>query len=296
MVDSVKVKFTGRLLVPVPPRRQLVLQNELPKLLWGHNGHLLSNQADLDRSIAIFHETVASVVEFTTWQWVLVDLCWQFRARASDVIRAHQWLPFAGIRSLPSLICGGKEISWRGAGSRRALKMYDKNPRSRDEADGVLRVELRLGGAKLREKIDVDAGLDFDALYQIFRAEVVKLAPVTLPEPRKHTFAELAAGLPLEIRSQFLLDYRQGKTTRTARGFERNVSSACLRRIGWDCNDKLPVNHLPELVNTESNRRRCPRSMRTAMPRTPLNLTRPLTSLTKNNTNRHKDHEDRHNN
>ena len=95
---------------------------------------------------------------------------------------------------------------------------------------------------------------------------VVKLAPVTLPEPRRHTFAELAAGLPLEIRSQFLLAYRQGKTSRAARGFERNVSSACLRRIGWDWNDKLPVNRLPELVNTESNRRRCSRSMRASLP------------------------------
>ncbi len=295
MVDTVKVKFIGRLLVTVPHRRPFALPNgvrfwhdgegnckaevELPKLLWGHNGHLLSNQAELDRSIAKFRETVASVVEFTTWQWVLVDLCWQFRARATDVIRAHQWLPFAGIRSLPSLICGGKEISWRGAGSRRALKMYDKNPKSRDEADGVLRVELRLGGAKLREKIDVDAKLDFAALYDIFRAEVVKLASVTLPEPRKHSFAELAAGLPLEVRSQFLLDYRQGKTTRAARGFERKVGSADLRRIGWNWNDKLPVGHPPEVVNTEPNRRRFPRPMSTAISRMPWLGKKPVAEL-----------------
>src|SRR5664280_2765879 len=126
MVDTVKVAFTGRVQDHIPVRKQLVLPGgvrfwhdgegnckaevELPKLLWGHNGHLLSNQAELDRSIAIFQETVASVVEFTTWQWVLVDLCWQFRARAADVIRAHQWLTFSGVRNLPSLICGGKQI------------------------------------------------------------------------------------------------------------------------------------------------------------------------------------------
>ena len=91
--------------------------------------------------------------------------------------------------------------------------MYDKNPRSRDEADGVLRVELRLGGAKLREKIDADAELN-PVRYTAYSGEVVKLGPVTLPEPRKHTFAELGAGLPPEIRSQFLLPYRQGKTRR----------------------------------------------------------------------------------
>src|ERR1035437_351267 len=271
MIDTVKVKFTGRLLAQLPPRRQVKFPNgvrfwhggegnckadvELPKLLWGHNGRLLADQADLDRSIALFRESLASVVEFESWQWVLVDLCWQFRARAADVIRAHQWSTFAGIRNLPSLICGGKEISWRGAKSRRALKMYDKNLRARGEADGVLRVELRLAGPKLREKIDVSVGLNFGELYQIFRTEVVKLAPVTLPEPRKHSFADLAAGLPLEIRSQFLLGYRQGKTSRAVRGFERKIGSACLRRIGWNWSEKLPVGHPPELINVESKRR-----------------------------------------
>ena len=274
MVDTIKVKFPGRLLFPLAARRQVKLPSgvrfwhdgednckadvELPKLLWGHNGHLLADQADLDQSIAIFRESLAQVVKFTSWQWVLVDLCWQFRARATDVIRAHQWTSLAGIRNLPSLICGGKEISWRGAKSRRALKMYDKNPR--DEAGGVLRVELRLAGPKLREKINVDARLNFGELYQIFREEVVKLAPVTLPEPRKHSFAVLAAGLPTEIRSEFLLGYRQGKTSRAVRGFERKVGSACLSRIGWNWSEKLPVNHPPELINTES-KRRSPRSI-----------------------------------
>lgn len=217
MVDTVKVKFPGRLLFPLAARRQVKLPNgvrfwhdgegnckadvELPKLIWGHNGHLLADQAELDQSVALFHASLAEVVKFTSWQWVLVDLCWQFRARAADVIRAHQWTSLAGIRNLPSLIFGGKEISWRGAKSRRALKMYDKNLQARGEAGGVLRVELRLAGPKLREKINVDAGLKFGELYQIFRTEVVKLAPVTLPEPRKHSFADLAAGLPMEIRS-----------------------------------------------------------------------------------------------
>jgi hypothetical protein len=72
MVDTVKVKFTGRVLDHLPVRKQVVLSGvvrfwhdgegnckaevELPKLLWGHNSYLLSNQAELDRSIAIFRE------------------------------------------------------------------------------------------------------------------------------------------------------------------------------------------------------------------------------------------------
>jgi len=288
MVDTVKVKFPGRLLFPLAARRQVKLPNgvrfwhdgegnckadvELPKLIWGHNGHLLADQAELDQSVALFHASLAEVVKFTSWQWVLVDLCWQFRARAADVIRAHQWTSLAGIRNLPSLIFGGKEISWRGAKSRRALKMYDKNLQARGEAGGVLRVELRLAGPKLREKINVDAGLKFGELYQIFRTEVVKLAPVTLPEPRKHSFADLAAGLPMEIRSDFLLGYRQGKTSRAVRGFERKVGSACLRRIGWNWDEKLPADHPPELINTES-KHRSPRSIPMTFVRLAHNFT-----------------------
>jgi hypothetical protein len=64
MVDTVKVWFIGTGRVPVPPRQKVTLRDgvrlyhdgmgtwkaeaELPKLLFGHNGRLISSQSELD--------------------------------------------------------------------------------------------------------------------------------------------------------------------------------------------------------------------------------------------------------
>ena len=203
MLDTLKVRFTGTPHAALPARRRVQLADgvrfwhdglgdcraeaELPKLVWGHNGHLISNQVELDASVERFRSILSQQVEITSWRLALVDLVWQFQTRPAEVILAYQWQRFPGVRSLPSLLCGGKEISWRG--SRLTLKFYDK-------ADGVLRVELRLAGAQLRKRIADDAPLNFAELYQVFRAEVLKLSPVQLPEARKHSTAEIIATLP----------------------------------------------------------------------------------------------------
>src|SRR5208283_553170 len=150
---------------------------ELPKLVWGHNGRLLANQAELDASVERFRSILSQQVEFTSWQWVLIDLVWQFQTRTAEVILAYQWLQFPGVRCWPTLHKGDKEISWSGA--RLGLKFYRK-------AESVLRVELRLAGGQLRKRIDDDAPLNFAELYRVFRAEVLKLSPIQLPEARKH--------------------------------------------------------------------------------------------------------------
>jgi hypothetical protein len=268
MVDTVKVSFTGTPHAAVPARRRVTLANgvrlyhdglgtckaeaELPKLIWGHNGRLLGNQAELDESIARFRRVLSRQVEFKSWQWVLVDLCWQFQTRAAAVILAHEWLRFPGVRSLPSVHCGGKEISWRGG--RRSLKMYDK-ARQFGLTTGVLRVELRLAGGQLRQQIDENAPLNFTRLWGLFRRELLALPPVELPEARRHSFADVVAALPPAARSVALLTYQQGRTVRAVSQFKRDVSNACLMRIPWNWRDQLPVEVPPLPVNVEPCRR-----------------------------------------
>jgi hypothetical protein len=263
MVDTVKVWFTGTPHANVPAHRRVTLADgvrlkhdgfgtckaevELPKLLWGHNGRLVANQAELDHSVARFRAVLSQQVEFASWQLVLIDLVWQFQTRPADVILAHQWQRFPGVRSLPSLLCGGREISWRG--TRRGLKLYDK-------ADGVLRVELRLAGGQLRKRIDDDAPLDFAELYRVFRAEVLKLSPIQLPEARKHSMAEIIAILPLELQNEAILVYQQGRTARAVSGFKRDVSVARIKRVCWNLCDLLPAENPPPPVNCEPRNQR----------------------------------------
>ena len=223
---------------------------ELPKLLWGHNGRLPVNQGELDQSIRKLRSILSQKVKFESWQWVVIDLCWHFRARATDVILAHQGLRFIGVRSLPTLFNGGKAISWRGANSRRTLKFYDK-ARHLGTGENVLRVELRLAGAQLHQRIDENAPLNFAHLWSVYRGELVNLSPVELPEARRHDFAEIIAALKPEAQSEALLTYQQGRTPRAVNGFKRNVSVAHLRRIKWNWHEQLPVDGPSAAVNVE---------------------------------------------
>jgi hypothetical protein len=263
VVDTVKVWFQGEVSGHMPASRRVTLADgvrffhdgfhgckaeaELPKLLWGHNGHLLTNQAELDDSVARFRLILSQYVKFQCWHWVLIDLVWQFDTRAEDVILAHQWLRFPGVRSLPSLLCGGKEISWRGG--RRGLKFYRK-------AENVLRVEMRLAGKKLRERISDDAPLNFAELYGAFRAEVQQLPQVQLPDARKHSMAEIVATLPMDTQNTAILAYQIGRTARAVSGFKRDVSLARVNRTGWNLRDLLPAQSPPPPVNVEPKRRR----------------------------------------
>jgi hypothetical protein len=263
MVDTIKVWFTGTPHANVPAYRKLTLADgvrfyhdgfgnckaeaELPKLLWKHNGRLLTNQAELDAGVARFRAVLSQQVEFASWRLVLIDLVWQFQARTADIILAHQWQRFPGVRKLPSLLYGGNEISWRG--SRLALKFYDK-------AEGVLRVELRLAGAQLRKRIDADAPLNFVELYGVFRAEALKLSPIQLPEARKHSTAEIIAALPLEFQNVAILAYQPGRTARAVSGFKRDVSIARVQRVGWNLRELLPAENPPPPVNCEPRNRR----------------------------------------
>ena len=262
MVDTLKVGFMGKLKADLPSHRRLTLRDgvrfwhdgfgnckaeaELPKLLWGHNGRLVSSQAELDESVARLRSILSQHVDFSSWQLVVVDLVWQFKARTEDIILAHQWVRFPGVRSFPSLFCGGKAISWRGA--RLALKFYRKD-------DGVLRVELRLAGGQLRKWIDDDASLNFAELYRVFRAEILKLSPIQLPEARKHSLAEIIAKLPPELQNSAILTYQQGRTARSASGFKRNVSIARVKRSGWKLHELLPAENPPPPVNCEPRNR-----------------------------------------
>jgi hypothetical protein len=263
MVDTVKVRFTGTPNETLPMRRRVELaggvrfwhdglgsckaEAELPKLLWGHNGHLVSNQAELDASVARLREILLEVVKFESWQLVVVDLVWQFETCTTDVILAHQWLRFPGVRNLPTLHCGDKEISWRG--TRLGLKFYRK-------AEGVLRVELRLAGGQLRQRIDDDAPLTFTELYQVFRDEVLKMESVQLPEARKHSTAEIIAALPTEFQNTAVLTYQQGRTARAVSGFKSDVSAARLKKVGWNLRELLPAQSPPPPVNCEPRKRR----------------------------------------
>jgi hypothetical protein len=119
-----------------------------------------------------------------------------------------------------------------------------------------LRVELRLAGGQLRQRIDDDAPLTFTELYQVFRDEVLKMESVQLPEARKHSTAEIIAALPTEFQNTAVLTYQQGRTARAVSGFKSDVSAARLKKVGWNLRELLPAQSPPPPVNCEPRKRR----------------------------------------
>jgi hypothetical protein len=270
MVDTVKIEFNGVAKIDIPPRKRLTLTNgarlwydgiatfraeaELPKLLWGHNGRLITNQEDLDASLELLRSSLQKYVEFSSWQFVRIDLCWQFNTDAKAVILAHQWTCLPGIRKRPTVFDGGKQISWRGGRSRVVLKMYQKSSSPIGESKTVLRVELTLAGAGLRCRINPSVPLRFDTLWKAFRGELIKLPAPRVPERRKHSFAEIIAALAPECQKMGLLIYQAGRTAQSVSNFEKQVGTACLQRIVWDWGTKLPSDHPPIAVHVDSKR------------------------------------------
>ena len=258
MIDTIKVRFTGKVDTQIPPHRRISLENgirfnhdglgnckaevELPKLLYGHNGRLIENRAELDDGGGRFRSILSRYVKFESWEFVLIDLVWQFQTRPADVILAYQWFRFPGVRSWPTMHKGDRQISWSGA--RLGLKLYRK-------AEGVLRVELRLAGKELRKRIDADAPLNFAELYRVFRAEVVKLSPIQLPETRKHSMAEIIVTIPTEFQNDVILTYQQGRTDRAVRGLKEDMSAARISKCGWNLRDLLPSEKPPPPVHCE---------------------------------------------
>lgn len=270
MVDTVKIEFNGIAKIDITPRKRRTLTNgarlwydgiatfraeaELPKLLWGHNGRLITSQGELDASLELLRSSLQKYVEFSSWQFVRVDLCWQFNTDAKAVILAHQWTCLPGIRKRPTVFDGGKQISWRGGRSRVVLKMYQKSSSSTGESKTVLRVELTLAGAGLRCRINPIVPLRFDALWKAFRDELIKLPAPRVPERRKHSFAEIIAALAPECRKMALLVYRAGRTAQSVSNFEKHVGMACLQQIVWNWETELPADHPPTAVHVDSKR------------------------------------------
>jgi len=256
MVDTARVWFTGSPRAALPANhwvwdyakqvrvkfdgsQEFRAEAELPKLIFGHNGRICSSQRELNLAVDRFRSALGSVAEFDEWTWTRLDLVWQWKVeRASEIILAHQWLKFPGIRNDPSLLYGGKMITWCGAKSRLMFKLYDK-ARSFGNGAGVLRAELKLAGEQLRKRIDGNAALDFNELWGAFRLELLNFASVTVPEARRHTFAEVSASLTPEQQSRALSVYRLGRSERAIRLFQHQVSNATLKRIAWHWHNKL---------------------------------------------------------
>ncbi len=242
MTDSIEIRFQGEPTFDVPLRRRCQIGKhvrlwfygdgefraaaELPKLLHGHNGRLIANQAELDLALAEFLSLLKAKVKFTAYTISRLDLCWQIAAEAKDVILALQWLKHPKTKRTPTIMPDGAQCVYGSDRSGWHLVLYRK-------AAGVLRMELRLRGRPLRQSVDGAAPLEFVKLWRVLQAALAPLTPIRLPEENRHSFARCTAKLPPEHRAAFLADYRQGRTPRQFSTFAAEVAEHAIGSSGF---------------------------------------------------------------
>src|SRR4029077_19445698 len=110
MLDTVTAKLACPLRIPLPGRQKLSLvrglkvwadqsgerlekvEFSLPKLLFGHNGRVLTSQAEIDVSLdkcADILSTIARIPDVPKWDVRRVDMVWNYNLPALPLIMAH---------------------------------------------------------------------------------------------------------------------------------------------------------------------------------------------------------------
>ena len=245
---------------PLGKHLQYIECCSLPRLLWEHNGRLISNQAELDEALTkLWQEanTVAEMPLISTWKPMRLDLVWQFEGLlAGRVIDALSAFRFPGVRK-PPLHQAEHGVSWRGAGSRFVVTAYDKTRKMLIQGD-VLRIEVRLCGNEIRRLRGRD-WQSFDGLWAAYREIVLQLPNVPVANQSAGWPEAVGQFVPAEYHEIVLTALKQ-KSNRTRRENRRRmrISAAAIRhQLCWA--NLLPVNNPPPPVAVEPKRRRSQR-------------------------------------
>lgn len=237
------------------------LEVSLPRLVYGSNGHLLTNDEEITRALGrlVYHlHQVARDARLI--QLRRLDLCWQFEIDCGAYLRAASGLSWGLCRQTP-MVYPGESVTWRGTGS--SLCLYDKGLEAEREAGGPLRAEVRF-----KTKADCAVrgfrwaeDLAFSRCYAAYRAELLKVPTVRLVD--QHTLRgsptlpgylavleQAGARLGDELAADWYLARVPDRTRRRLR-----AEMARQRGLGWvevDWASRLPENGPPEAVH-------CPR-------------------------------------
>ena len=237
------------------------LECSLPKLLYGHNGRLISSQAELDAGLdKLWHEVtrLADCPPLPDWQLWRIDLVWQFGGlHAGRVVDALSGFRYPAIRKPPMHIAG-QSLSFRGAQSRFGVTFYDKPHQQKADGD-VLRIEVKLAGKQLI-RLKARDWQNFGHLYQTYREVVMNFPVIPKPSTSSNWQTALAVCVPPEFHEQFLASLKT--SPRSQRAYRQKVRLGAAKlpeTIRWS--DLLPEDTPPAPVNVEP-RKRQPRQPR----------------------------------
>ena len=230
------------------------LECSLPRLLWGHNGRVIANQAELDAGFAALWDEadkVAIIPALSDWTPRRLDLVWQFEGLNAGVVDALSGFNYPSVRN-PPLHQAGRGVTWKGAGSRFVVTAYDKPRKMRVEGD-VLRIEVRLCGNELCRLRGRD-WQKFGNLWATYREIILRLPGV--PRPKQSIGWPEAIGRFVPKEHQEIILSSFDKEARTVRQYRQRMRIAAADLPDEICWAKiLPPELPPQPFNIERPKR-----------------------------------------
>jgi hypothetical protein len=189
----------------------------LPKLLFGHNGRLIEDQAQIEEALQKLFSvltTAAVMPPVKLWKVWRADMAYNFALPARAIIVGHSHLRVPGINSPPGT-WGEQSVAWTGGQSRFAVKFYDK-AREIGSTGSVLRVEISLCGEKLSKYLPAANWRNFQSLWSVYRNVLASIPPIQKPLETGGWQEALGREAP-EIQSRIMasLMHKNEKTRRT---------------------------------------------------------------------------------
>jgi len=197
----------------------------LPRLLFGTNRKLITSQRQITNALDKADQIIRQVAKPSSHirRFSRVDLVWHFYGSPAKFFFAHREADHPEIDKRMSAHRNKRRqtgITW--AGERMRINMYDKTDRRRSFPLWIVRVEVQLHTAKLREKFQDNpvSALSFCKCYQIYRSVVIKFHPH--PVPKIHSkdealFLADQAGVPVMQHLNRTLSERSMQTMRKKR-------------------------------------------------------------------------------
>jgi hypothetical protein len=156
----------------------------LPRILFGHNGHLIAWQNEID---AALQKVELILNQFSTALdparvYRRVDLVWQFMGDPSIFALAHRHCRHPMIHR-PPIAYGNDGLEWRGSSLK--IIMYDKLLQQAKRSGDVVRLEVQLRGRSLVRLLGnrvAVSDLIFSRCYKTYRTIIQKFSAKLVPK------------------------------------------------------------------------------------------------------------------
>ncbi len=222
----------------------------LPRLLFGTNGRVISDQRQLDESICLLRKEASAILgedaSLTEDHLTRVDLVWQFRRDPAEMVEDLRKSRHPQIKK-GNRVYEGESVNFPG--KERFLRVYDKTREQKGRRGDVTRVELQLRGKALQaalgngdQKVMI-GDLNWFRCYHAYREFLMKFEPIRKPVLTK--FIALLAWMVKEDAKgndgQLVFDlWANGKSPRYVQQTRNRIAKFNFQYKDWTFGELLP--------------------------------------------------------